>query len=130
MGYEYVKLVQLKNRKMRNKENRELSFRKQVKASIITVLVTIMVVSLANVDLIKAHAQAGHIVSFESRMAKTEDDGLTVVIHGGKADGHVWDVPVDKAKYFEDGTYVEVVFNNMGTADVTDDEIIKVSKAW
>ena len=81
---------------------------------------------VSNVEMIQAHARAGRITTFESRYAVTEDSGLTAVINGGNADGNVYDIAPEVAKKLPNGTHVEVVFDTKNTADVTDDEPIKV----
>ena len=128
MGYEYVQLVQETNNRRKKianyKANRKATILRKAVVSISALLVFIMLVCISNIDLIKADAAAGKMLSFRVDYAVTEDYGLTLVT----TDGNVWDVDPVGAQIFEDGTHVEITFNDMGTADVTDDEIIKIRK--
>lgn len=128
MGLEYVQMVQSEYRRKQNKIRRRNEIRKQWIYTTLFVLAIIIVAMFSNLDVIKESVATGQVVEFEVRNATTEDEGLTVMVAGGVADGHVWDVPLNKAKYFEDGSHVEVWFNTQGTEDVSDDTIIKVTR--
>lgn len=109
------------------KARRRKEIRRRVLTPIISIVALGVIVITSNWEITKAQAQAGRIITFDTRYAVIKDSGLTIVVHGGKADGHVYDIAPEKAKKFEDGTHVEVIFDTKETEDVTDDEPIKVT---
>jgi hypothetical protein len=133
MGFELVEMVQREHeinehyalRAQRNAE-RKREIRRNVACTVLMLVAFVAVVCASNLELLQAHAKDGYITTFESRYAVTEDSGLTIVVCGGYADGHVWDVDQSKAKHFDDNTSVEAIFDTKGTADVSDDEIVKI----
>lgn len=128
MNYEYVQLVQETNdrrKKLANyKAKRKATIKRKVVLTVFSLLAVIIIVCTSNIELFKADVAAGKMLNFRVDYATTEDSGLTLITK----DGNVWDVDPEDAKAYEDGTHVEITFNDMGTKEVKDDEIIKIRK--